>query len=174
MALWRGSLAQQPTALLVVAAISLALSTEVPDDDVVWKFDPQKFTVCTTNFDSHPDMALNDCKSLCLQTSGCEQFSFPIQDQKLGCRIAQKGGCQPQNAEGPGYNLYQRVQAPEDEPPDVEGPGARRRRRTDARRRTHNVIKTDATEEMNTIIRKEKEAAIRASEQVKAAEAGEQ
>merc|ERR1712070_938462 len=175
MGIWNQAMARHHSAVVVAAlVIGLALSVDQPDDDIKWEFDPQKFTVCSTNFESHPDLSLDDCKSLCIQNSGCDQFSFPIQDQKLGCRLAKQGGCEPRNADGPGYNLYQKKKAAQDEPADEEGSGARRRRRTDARRRTHSQIMTSATNEMTRIIEQQKKEALQIAKASEAAAAGEQ
>jgi hypothetical protein len=137
-------------------------------DDVPSVFVPNQFWICSENFESHAGLSVYQCKSLCLAQAGCQEFSYPLDDAPSGCRIAKQGGCEARPYDNELYSVYKKQAAPTDEPPDMEGPGARRRRRTDSRRRTHSPAKTTHSDE-NMELRAKKTDAEKAQAEADAA-----
>merc|ERR1712166_1721529 len=125
---------------------------------------PQSNKQCSKDFTTFADKTVVECQSICSQIDGCDEFSSPIENHMNGCRIAKgKTGCKP---EGGDAKFYKATVVVEDQKaPDVEGPGPRRRRRSDSRRRTHMPIKTRASMQLaavqKTEDKKKEEAAAR-------------
>lgn len=143
--------------LALVLVFSLVEAGEEEAGGIRW--DPQTNKQCSKDFNTFADKTVEECQSICSQIDGCDEFSSPIENHMNGCRIAKgKTGCKPENGDAKFYKAT--VVVENEKAPDVEGPGARRRRRSDARRRTHMPIKTRASIQIaaiNRVEEKEKE-----------------
>lgn len=149
-----------PKSLCLVALVLVFSLVEAGEEEAGGiRWDPQTNKQCSKDFNTFADKTVEECQSICSQIDGCDEFSSPIENHMNGCRIAKgMAGCKPEDGDAKFYKAT--VVVENEKAPDVEGPGDRRRRRSDARRRTHMPIKTRASMQIAAIDRleeKEKE-----------------
>jgi len=138
--------------LALVLVFSLVQAGEEEAGGIRWM--PQSNKQCGKDFTTFADKTVAECQSICSQIDGCDEFSSPIENHMNGCRVAKgKTGCKPEGGDAKFYKATMVVE--NEKAPDVEGPGARRRRRSDSRRRTHMPIKTRASMQLAAIQQKE-------------------
>lgn len=131
--------------LALVVMLSFATTDEDAATGIDWR--PSHNKECTQDFSTFADKSVDQCKLICAQIDGCDEFSSPIENHRKGCRIAKgKGGCAVSDGSATSYKMHHVIITSGME--DEEGPGSRRRRRTDSRRRTHMPIVTDSSQKI--------------------------
>lgn len=134
--------------LPLVVVFSFATTEEDVATGIEWQ--PSVKKECTKDFSTFADKSIDECKAICFQMDGCGEFSSPIENHRKGCRIAKgKEGCTISDGDATSYRMHQITITSGME--DEEGPGSRRRRRTDSRRRTHMPIMTAASKAMSEL-----------------------
>merc|ERR1711865_369483 len=134
--------------LPLVVVFSFATTEEDVATGIEWQ--PSVKKECTKDFSTFADKSIDECKAICGQMDGCGEFSSPIENHRKGCRIAKgKEGCTISDGDATSYKMHQITITAGME--DEEGPGSRRRRRTDSRRRTHMPIMTAASKAISDL-----------------------